>query len=372
MLKIGIECENIEDLKSRWGVGHLVLNLIREYTRSPELQQRFQLYLYFKNSIPNDDFLNHPSLIKQIVNPSWLRSFTAFYQILLPIKAMADRLNVMFFPAYMLPPLYLGRTIVMLTNDVYYEYTEGQSPFRYKLAYRLFANWAAIRSNKVLAISETSKHQVANLFKINPNRIFVSHLGIDDKAGSWEMKMDYNFSYMLYVGQMLPRRRAKESILAFEKIAPQFPDLKFVLVGKDKYNPPIIGDIVREVNERLGSERVIYYDYIDSDQDLRGLYSHAKLFIYISSSEAFGLPPIEAATSGVPIIVKDDELNHELFGDAAFFIRDENNIDHIAETMTQGLTDENKRNYCITKYQELPAKFNWSNFANRFFDIVSS
>jgi glycosyltransferase involved in cell wall biosynthesis len=182
--------------------------------------------------------------------------------------------------------------------------------------------------------------------------------------------MDYSFPYILYVGQMLPRRHAKETIQAFEKIASQFPDHKLVLVGKDKYNPPIIADLVRETNVRLGGERILYVDYIESDQDLRALYGHAKLFVYISSSEAFGLPPMEAATSGVPIVVKEEELNHELFGDAAFFVKEDDNIDHIADVLAKGLTDEQHRAYCLEKYKELPNRFNWRNFANRFFQII--
>ncbi|MCH8332101.1 MAG: BamA/TamA family outer membrane protein, partial [Bacteroidetes bacterium] len=43
---------------------------------------------------------------------AFINSFNIFYHILMPIRATFDRLNVMFFPAYMLPPLYLGRSIV--------------------------------------------------------------------------------------------------------------------------------------------------------------------------------------------------------------------------------------------------------------------
>src|SRR3990167_10480041 len=104
------------------------------------------------------------------------RSFNIFYHILMPIRAMFDRLDWMFFPNYMLPPLYLRKSIVVLTNDIYYEYKQCAIPFRYKLAYRLFSNWAAKRATKILTPSEAAKKELVRLYGIAADRIFVAKL----------------------------------------------------------------------------------------------------------------------------------------------------------------------------------------------------
>src|SRR3989338_1373971 len=235
MIKIGIECENLEDPKSRWGVGQVTLNLLEEYTKNSEWQKQYKLYLYFKKNVPDDEVLKNPIFFKRVLG---FPSFNIFYHILIPLRAMADRLDWMFFPAYQLPPLYLGKSIVLLTPDVYYEYKQGNLPLRYRLSYRLFTNWAAWFATKILAISETSKKEVANLYWINPKRIFVSHLGIssDQNIENSKLKIE-NSTYILYVGQMFPRRHARETILAFQTIASEFPALPLLLVGTDKYRP---------------------------------------------------------------------------------------------------------------------------------------
>ena len=266
MIKLGIECENLEDTKSRWGVGHLVINLLEEYAKNPELQKRFKLFLYFKERVPDDEVLKSPIFVKKVLGT---RSFNIFYHIFMPIRAMADRLDMMFFPAYMLPPLYLRKAMVLLTEDVFHEYKTGTLPFRYKLAYGLFTNWAAIKATKILAISETSKKHVSELYGIKPERISVAHPGVKE-VSTTETASQYG-NYILYVGQMFPRRRAMESIRAFEKIAPEFPALNLVLVGKDKYNPPRIAGLTAEVNKKLGKERVFHFGYIDNDKDLEKL-----------------------------------------------------------------------------------------------------
>lgn len=370
MIKIGIECENIEDPKTRWGVGHLVLNLLKEYAENPEYQKRVQLFLYFKSSIPSDEFLQNPIFVKKVVKLPLFNSFNIFYHILMPIGAMKDKVDAMFFPSYMLPPLYFGKSIVMLTNDVYYEYKHGTLPFKYKLAYRLFSNWAARKATKILTISEAAKKELVRFYEIAANRIFVAKLGVSPKTAEITLnnqQSTINNDYILYVGQMFPRRRVAESLLAFKKIAADFPNLKFILVGKDKYNPPIINNLVQKLNSELGNDRIIYYDYMESEAEIAGLYRNAKLFVYISSSEAFGLPPVEAASYGAPIVVKDCELNHELFGDAAFFVKNEHSINEIAGAIQDGLTNIEKRNDCLQKYKTLMPKLNWRNFADIFF-----
>ena len=374
MIKLGIECENLEDAKSRWGIGHMVLNLLREYENNPEWQKKYRLYLYFNQFIPNDEVLKNPIFIKRIVGWQSVKSFNLFYHILMPLRAIRDSLDYMFFPAYMLPPLYLGRAITLLTNDVHYEYTKGSLPFRYKLAYRLFSNWAARFSYKILAISEASKKDVALLYNISLNKIFVSKLGVklyddstDNNSKLDQSKIDED--YILYVGQMFPRRHAKETIVAFEQIASEYRNVKLVLVGRDKYPIPIIDNLINSANSRLNNKRIIYYPHIESDDKIRTLYKDALIMVYVSDSEAFGLPPVEAASHGTPIIVMDNELNHELFSNSAFFARTGSSED-IADAMRNGLDNAERRDLLKEEYKKIIPQLSWYNFAKTFFDNI--
>lgn len=370
MIKLGIECENIEDSKSRWGVGQLTFNLLKEYAGDPELQKKFKLYLYFKKKVPDDEFLKNPAFIKRVIG---FPSFNIFYHILMPLRAMMDGLDWMFFPSYMLPPLYLGKSVVMLTEDVYYEYKYGTLPFRYRLAYGLFTNWASIKATKILAISETSKKNVARLYGIKPERIFVSYPGVDG-----EPRFAKNFEgqqikddYLLFVGQMFPRRHARETILAFRKIASEFKELKLIMVGKDKYNPPIIRDLIDVINKELGGERIIYNDYIENREDIEKLYSGARVLVYVSDREAFGLPPVEALVFGIPPIVADNELSHEIFGEYAFYSKN-GEVDGIADVMRDVLTNQEKADKIRTSGPEYVRKYNWKSFTAKLLENVKS
>ena len=286
-----------------------------------------------------------------------------------------DRPDVMFWPNYMLPIIAFGKSLVMLTEDVYYETHEGKLPFRYRLAYGIFGWWTAKFATKIIAISETSKKTLAKLYNINLDRIIVNHLGIDSLPNTKYEILDTK--YLLFVGQMFPRRHARETILAFEKVSTEHSQilenmrmlqLKLIMIGPDKYETPTVKPLVSKVNERLGREAVIHKDYV-KDSELADLYAGAKALVYVSDREAFGLPPMEALAFGVPPVIADNELGHELFGEYAFYSKD-GNVDSIADSLKQALTDKEKIEKIKSEGPEFVKKYNWRGFTDRFLKII--
>ncbi|OGN01763.1 MAG: hypothetical protein A3I26_00165 [Candidatus Yanofskybacteria bacterium RIFCSPLOWO2_02_FULL_43_10] len=364
--KIGIECEPIEN--DTWGVARLTSKLLEEISRRPELKNKFEFYLYFKSKIPDYSYLKNPIFKKKILKPPIIpASFSLYYYVYLPIYLRFKRVDVMFFPNYMLPLIFSGKSVVMLTDDVYYESRNQKLPLRYRLAYRVFAGWAAGHASQIMAISETSKKELVKLFKIKPERIVVNHLGADVPA---TQKTDNNNKYILYAGQAFPRRHLKETILAFENIASIFPDLKLIAIGPDKYETPTISPLVSQVNGRLHREAVIHKDHV-KDDELADLYAGAKALVYVSDREAFGLPPMEALSFGVPPVIADNELGHELFGEYAFYSKS-GEVDDIAETIGQALTDNQKIDKIRSEGPEFVKKYNWKSFVDRFLKLIEN
>lgn len=368
MISVGIECESIEESET-WGLGRIISKLLEEISKHPELGNEFKFFLYFKSKIPDYPYLASPLFIKKIIRvPPLPPSFSLYYYVFLPIKLYFERLDTMFFPNYMLPIIFVGKSLVNLTEDVYYEFKHGNLPFRYKLAYKIFAGWAAKRATKILAMSESSKMNLAKLFNIEPDRIVTNQLGIDTPKVATNRQVVGN--YLLYVGQAFPRRHLRETILAFEKISSRFPDLKLITIGKDKYNPPIISELVREVNRQLGKHLIIHKDYVSQDE-LVSLYSHAKCLIYVSSKEAFGLPPLEALAYGTVPIVSRSAVTKEIFGnDKAFFVEDQDSVDSIAKTLNEALINTTKRQNIINSADTVLKKYTWSAYTDRFLKII--
>ena len=113
MKRIGIECENLEDPKSRWGVGQVTLNLLQEYAKNLEWQKEYRFYLYFKKSIPDDEVLKNPIFNKRVMG---FPSFNIFYHF----PSEQQRLNFIFgrlFLRHKFQFIALKRTVIFLLEQ---------------------------------------------------------------------------------------------------------------------------------------------------------------------------------------------------------------------------------------------------------------
>ena len=185
MIRIGIECEQLEG--KRFGVGHTLAQLLDAATKVPDVEKNHRFILYFKSEIPNDAFLAHPLFEKKILTGGMIpRSFNVFYHILLPIRYFFDRLDCFFFPSYMLPAFFIGKAVVVLTNDVYWEAHHGTLPFKYRLAYRLFCWWAAKRAQRIMTISRFSADELKAFYGISDARLVVNSWGLEQGITAFE------------------------------------------------------------------------------------------------------------------------------------------------------------------------------------------
>lgn len=378
MIRIGIECHKLESPteNQRAGIGRHLYKFLEEISNRPELEKEFRFYLYFKNSVPNISFIKKPIFVTKIAKlplffPFFRPSFNIFFHIALPIFCLKDKINVTFFPSFMMPAAsFGGSSVVVLTNDVYYEYTEGNLPLKFKVSYRLFSNWAARRATLVTTYTHHAKKEIIKFFKLKPEKVEIVPLGIDSDHinGQEKILRENKKNYILYVGQGFPRRHLKETILAFEKISSQFPDLKLIAVGHDKYNPPIIKRLVDQINKKMGKEKIFYSESV-TEEELLELYRKAQLLVYISSSEAMGLPPIEALAANTPPVVADNSLTHEIFGNNAFFVQDPDSVDSIAKTLREAIGDKNEQIRIANNKDGILLKYTWKKHTDLMLNI---
>ena len=375
MINVGIECQCLEG--EAWGVGRILERLLTEIDCRPELQDEFIFYLYFKSKIPDYPYLKNPIFVKRLVRLPFISSrsfpisFSFYYFLFLPVRLWFENHDVMYFPNYMLPMIFKGKSMVMLTPDMFYEVAHGTLNFGNRLTLRIFGNWAARHATRIIALSNASGRELTDRFHIHRDRIAVIPNGVDanllDSATEWKTPG----RYLLYVGQAFPRRHLKETILAFEQIIPEFPELKLITVGKDKYRPPIIDELAHDVNNRLGREAVVRHDYVRQDE-LWNLYSYAQALVYVSSKEAFGFPPLEAMSRGTVPVVADDPVMREILGDNAIFVKDPESVDDIAHAMKQALSNSDKLEGIKKAAPEIVKRYSWQNHTDRFLEAVRS
>src|SRR3989344_548640 len=381
MIRVGIECEQLEG--HRFGVGHTLAQLLETIAHAQGIEKKYRFVLYFKKEIPKDSFLSYPVFEKKILTGGLIPpSFNILYHIIIPIAYWRDRLDCFFFPSYMLPAFFIGKAIVLLTNDVYWEARHGDLPFRYRLSYRLFCRWAALRAKKIITISDFSKKELKQFYNLPDKRVAVNPWGLsgalsilpsDEKysrqINEIKKRIGIKTDFLLSLGQAFPRRHIKESVEAFAQIATRYHDTQYLIACADKYSPPVLADLIKRSNQIIGHKAIIYTAYL-KHEDVLYLMNETLALVYVSDKEALGLPLLEALACGRPAIVKDNEISRELFGGEGYFAADANNPKSIAAQMERIIKNKDEAAAIVKKQSSRLEKFNWPTNVNRLLNII--
>lgn len=171
--------------------------------------------------------------------------------------------------------------------------------------------------------------------------------------------------YGLCVSTIEPRKKIAELLRAWRELPPALRDsTPLVLAGAKGWLNDRLHD---EIRDAAAAGWLKHLGYVP-DPLLLALYSGASLFIYPSVYEGFGLPPVEAMASGVPVLVANRSCLPEISGDAAGYIEPDD-ARAFSEAITKALTDSAWRVHARERGLERAAQFTWDNCAARTADL---
>lgn len=115
------------------------------------------------------------------------------------------------------------------------------------------------------------------------------------------------------VGELTPLKGQRDFVLAANEIAAAFPEIRFIVVGRDNTaSQSFRRELKRLVRVLEMEERFLWLDWVD---DTKGLFAALDLFVSASHTESFGMAILEAISSGAPVVVTDTEGARELVPD---------------------------------------------------------
>lgn len=224
------------------------------------------------------------------------------------------------------------------------------------------------RCDGIITVSNFSRDDIAEAFNFPKEKIYVTYLAAEDIYRPLDkiecsqlIKSCYSIEgdYILYIGGFSPRKNIVGLIEAFSKLKEVYKkDLKLVIAGKQGKSYSIYKQRTEDLNI---SNSVIFPGFIPLEH-LPQLYNAAKLFVYPSFYEGFGLPPIEAMACGVPVIASNVTSVPEVIKDCALFV-DPHNVDNICQVMYNALLDSDLRQQLILSGLVRSSELNWNNTA---------
>jgi glycosyltransferase involved in cell wall biosynthesis len=249
-------------------------------------------------------------------------------QFILPCRVNSQ--SILWSPANT-GPLWLSNQVLTIQDLSPLEHPEWFQKI-FSAWYRLFLPLLAKRVRKILVPSEYVKHKVAARFGVD--NILVTSAGVNKEffhPSALKPTRDLPAEYVLFVGSLEPRKNLTALFKAWNKIKDQFTDVWLVIAGDT-------GKVFHATSLPQEMERVLFLGYI-TDEDLPSLYARAKLFVFPSLDEGFGLPPLEAMACGTPVIASNGGALPEVIGEAGM-IFNLSETDGLPKTMIACLSDE--------------------------------
>ncbi|MFI5072115.1 MAG: glycosyltransferase family 4 protein, partial [Terriglobales bacterium] len=233
---------------------------------------------------------------------------------------------------------------------------------------------------RILAVSKFTKSEIEKLFNIPSSRIEVVYNAIDQRflhghatdADRQLLAERYQITYpfLLYAGRISPHKNLVRIIEAFSALKAElekegkFPDLKLIIIG-DELSKHL--DLRRTVVRGGVQNDVRFMGFVPIDV-LRIFYDLAKVFVFPSLYEGFGLPPLEAMAHGTPVVTSNTSSVPEVVGNAAVLVNAEN-VFEIMRALLRVLLDTSLRERLKQRGYEQVRKFSWTASAQQIFNI---
>jgi len=221
------------------------------------------------------------------------------------------------------------------------------------------------RAAHIITDSEASRRDFLAHFSFPEDRVTTVHLGVsDDFCAQDEVTSRERLhalfgrdpsDYILAVATFEPRKRIEAAISAHalfcERTGSKVP---LVLVGAKGWSNESLHALILDEQQK---GRLIVLGFVP-EADLPSLYAGARLFVYPSTYEGFGLPPIEAMACGTPTIVSDRSCLPEVTCGAAMMV-DPDDIDGFSAAIEQALHDDSWRDSAICAGLAVGAHYSW-------------
>lgn len=365
-LRIGIDATAVPPNPA--GAGTYTLQLTRALVRS-DLPAEFFIFadahVQQLLKLPPD---NRTHVIRTPSQPPFRRLL--WEQLRLPGLARKHKLDVLHSPHYTRPYQLSCASVVTFHDMSTFLYPETHTRARrwfFPLAMRLSARLA----DALIAVSESTRQDAIRLLGLEPERITAIPHGIGEEFRSltsepgWEemknrlcQKYQIPEAFILYVGTIEPRKNLGLLFNAFANLLQSGLDLHLVLVGQLGW---MYQETLAQIQHLGIGRRLRQLGYLPP-ADLPAIYNLARVFVYPSLYEGFGLPPLEAMACGTPVITTRTSAMQDLVGEAAWLVRPDDES-ALTEAIRRMWSDAALRQEYSLRGQRQVAPFSWERTA---------
>lgn len=370
-MKIAIEAQRLFRRKKH-GMEIVALEIIKELQK---INTDDSFFVIAKNDLDDQCISATENFIIKKINSKF---YPFWEQVSLPQLLKKIKPDILHCTANTAPLFFSGKLVITIHDVIYMESVNfsGSNYQNFGNLYRKFiVPKVAKKATIIITVSEFEKKVIAKRLNISENKIRVIYNAVNpqfkiiniESLSLFKNKYQLPDDFILHFGNTAPKKNTIGVLKAYSLYSSNNKN-NFTLVITD-CSKDYIESLLKEINEPELIKKIHILNYI-SFSEVPFLYNLAKVFLYPSHRESFGMPVVEAMACGIPVVTSNTSALPEIAGGAAILV-DPKNAAEIAEQINILINDAAVYNSYKEKGLKNARRFNWNDAAKKTLEIYN-
>ncbi len=354
------------------GIGRFTFEIFKLLTsRHPEVT----FYFLFDRPF-SSDFIVSDNIKPVVLPPPARHPFLWYLWFEISVKRFLKKsgVNIFVSPDGFIPLNTKTKTLSVI-HDLNFEHRPKDIPWLTRTYYKHYFPKFASRSTRIVTVSEFSKNDIVNNYRVHPDKIDIVHNGVSQvfvptdfkNQQHIRQKMTGGKPFFLYVGAIHQRKNIANLLVAFEQFCNHSEsEFRMILTGKSMFGNKKMQSVYNRMTHK---NKVIFTGWL-TDVELRQVMASAYALTFIPYFEGFGIPIIEAMKCGVPVISSNVTSLPEVAGDAALLVNPHSHVD-ICNAMLRIADDKKLKNDMISRGLKKSNEYSWSLAASKMWESIT-
>lgn len=336
----------------------------------------FRLYTRGADALPGAAATRVSTPLQRLgTRPVFMRLDKLAWEIVAWPAAAALQRNALLHSLYFAAPAVASAPVVVTIHDLIPLILPGYHRSRQSLLYSRFMAAMARRAAAIVTVSRSSRDDIVRLLRVEESRVHVTYEAADSRFHPGEDAETVREAYglperfILYIGGAERRKNLELLVRAWRRARRHMNDREVRLVVVARFPPPdALYPDIKGLAGSLGLGESIRFVSSVAEEDKPALYRAALAFCFPSTYEGFGLPPLEAMASGVPVLAARATSLPEVLDDGAMLLPP--NDEHAWADALEWLVDSDAaRSELAQRGLRRAADFSWQSTAQKTVDV---